>query len=87
MKKNEIINIISNLSIEEYENVVEYDTNGRENVGGDHLVEITSNESGDIIIYGYIGSRYGSRGIIVDNKGVKSYFDYSWSEQRERRKI
>ena len=48
---------------------------------------ITSNESGDITIYGYKGSKYDSRGIIVDNKGVKSYFDYSWSEQRERRKI
>lgn len=86
-EKNEIIYIISNLPIEKYENAVEYDINSYENAEGDYLVEITSNESGDIIIYGYKGSKYDSRGIIVDNKGVKSYFDYSWSEQRECRKI
>lgn len=86
-EKNEIINIIFNLSAEDYKNAIEYDKNSREIIEGDHLVVITSNESGDITIYGYKGSKYYSRGIIVDNKGVKSYFDYSWSEQRERRKI
>lgn len=86
-EKNEIINIISNLPAEDYKNAIEYDKNSREIIEGDHLVIITSNESGDITIYGYIGSKYYSRGIIVDNKGVKSYFDYTWSEQRERRKI
>lgn len=86
-EKNEIINIISNLSAEDYKNAIEYDKNSREMIEGDHLVVITSNESGDITIYGYQGSKYYSRGIIVDNKGVKSYFDYTWSEQRERRKI
>ena len=86
-EKNEIVNIISNLPAEDYNNAIEYDKNSREIIAGDHLVVITSNESGDITIYGYKGSKYDSRGIIVDNKGVKSYFDYSWSEQRERRKI
>lgn len=86
-EKNEIINIISNLPEEDYNNAIEYDKNSRELIEGDHLVVITSNESGDITIYGYKGSKYDSRGIIVDNKGVKSYFDYSWNEQRERRKI
>ncbi len=86
-EKNEIINIISNLPTEDYKNAIEYDKNSREIIEGDHLVVITSNESGDITIYGYKGSKYYSRGIIVDNKGVKSYFDYTWSEQRERRKI
>ena len=86
-EKNEIINIISNLPAEDYKNAIEYDKNSREIIEGEHLVVITSNESGDITIYGYKGSKYYSRGIIVDNKGVKSYFDYTWSEQRERRKI
>ena len=86
-EKNEIVNIISNLSADDYKNAIEYDKNSREIIEGDHLVIITSNASGDITIYGYKGSKYYSRGIIVDNQGVKSYFDYSWSEQRERRKI
>ena len=86
-EKNEIINIISNLPEEEYKNAIEYDKNSFETIADDHLVVITSNESGDITIYGYKSTKYDSRGIIVDNKGVKSYFDYSWSEQRERRKI
>ena len=86
-EKNENVNIISNLPAEDYNNAIEYDKNSREIIAGDHLVVITSNESGDITIYGYKGSKYDSRGIIVDNKGVKSYFDYSWSEQSERRKI
>ena len=86
-EKNEIINLISNLSAEDYKNAIDYDKNSREIIEGDHLVVITTNESEDIIIYGYTGSKYGSRGIIVDNKGVKSYFDYVWSEQRECRKI
>ncbi len=86
-EKSEIINIISYLPAEDYKNAIEYDKNSREIIEGDHLVVITSNESGDITIYGYKGSKYYSRGIIVDNKGVKSYFDYTWSEQRERRKI
>ena len=86
-EKNEIINIISNLPEEDYKNAIEYDKNSREIIEGEHLVIITSNESGNITIYGYQGSKYDSRGIIVDNKGVKSYFDYTWSEHRERRKM
>ena len=72
---------------EDYNNAIEYDKNSRELIEGDHLVVITSNELGNITLYGYKGSKYDSRGIIVDNKGVKSYFDYLWNEQRERRKI
>ena len=54
-EKNEIINIIFNLSAEDYKNAIEYDKNSREIIEGDHLVVITSNESGDITIYGYKG--------------------------------
>ena len=61
-EKNEIVNIISNLPAEDYNNAIEYDKNSREIIAGDHLVVITSNESGDITIYGYKGSKYDSRG-------------------------
>lgn len=83
----ELIEIISQLSKEDYISAIKYEENGQKPFTHNHIVLLTQNETDKIIIYGYESKEYGTRGIIVNYNGTLSYFDYTWNRSHGRRDV
>lgn len=75
-----VINLISQLSSDDFAAATVYDPNALEPLPDHQVVLLFQSETGNTKIYGYKGVEYGSRGIIVSFNGKYSYFDFSFPD-------
>ena len=73
-----VINLISQLSGDDFATAMVYDSNVSESLPDDQVILLFEGEINKIKIYGYESAEYGSRGIILNYNGEYSYFDLVW---------
>lgn len=86
-KSSEIIEFLSKLPKQDFASAIKYEDNVQEPLAQEQVVILVQDETEKIIIYGYESSANGSRGMIVNNDGIYSYFDYSWNREQGRRNL
>lgn len=74
----EVVRILSSLPASFFESALTFETYFNGDFEGERLVLLAGNDAETIKIYGYEGSAFGTRGIVIDYHGVMSYFDYTW---------
>lgn len=74
-----VINLISQLSDDDFATAMVYDPSNREPFSDDQVILLFQGETSNTKIYGYVSAEYYSRGIILSFNGEYSCFDLSWS--------
>lgn len=77
-----VINLISQLSANDFATAMVYDPNVLEPLPDNQVMLLFQSETSNTEIYGYKSTEYGSRGIIVSFNDEYSYFDLYWSDNR-----
>lgn len=77
-----VINLISQLSVNDFAAAMVYDPNTLEPLSDNRVMLLFQSETSNTEIYGYKSTEYGSRGIIVSFNEKYSYFDLYWSDNR-----
>lgn len=75
-----VINLISQLSVNDFATAMVYDPNALELLPDNQVMLLFQSEISNTEIYGYKSTEYGSRGIIVSFNGKYSYFDLYWPD-------
>lgn len=76
-----VVHMLAQIPKEKYQSAISYEERKFMEVkewGKNYVVLLQSIPEADIRMYGYDGKEYGTRGIIVDYKGMYSFFDMSW---------
>ena len=82
-----VLNMISHLSADDFEAAVTYDKNSEKPFSDDHVVLLCQSETGNASVYGYESNDYDSRGIILYYNDGYSYFDCQWERDRGEMKV
>lgn len=77
-----VTGLISKLSANDFTNATAYDPDAMESLPNNQVMLLFQSEISGTRIYGYHGTEYGSRGIIVDSDSGYSYFDLLWPANR-----
>lgn len=75
-----VIDLISQLSDDDYAEAYVYDPNNPEPLPNDKVILLYQSETSNTKIYGYMMEEYYARGIILSINGEYAYFDLDWSD-------